>query len=334
MPQFRAPVRTDNVRVGDLSPATARKRELAKPLRVGDNLGPRMHARALAAAFLTFGVGSAHAAVSDIPPECGSRAAFDQELRSRLGNDAPTTEISVVITAGTPHSHLRVQIGSEVRELDDPSCTELFRASVVIAVAMLGRDSRPPSPAPEPAPNAPPKLPRNYPRLSVGAGAGLSVGTLPDPVLALELESKALWRYLGVSANLRYLLPADETTPTNRGVKLRALGAGLSGIFRPSRSWEARLGFAAQRLAGEGNGRIAQQGRDSAWAAGPTLGLAFVPFQAEGFWAGLGAEGQLNAIRGQFEILNYYQPVSSESYVIYEVPWLSGSAFVRLGLVW
>ena len=28
--------------------------------------------------------------------------------------------------------------------------------------------------------------------------AGVSVGTLPNPVLALELESKALWQYVGV----------------------------------------------------------------------------------------------------------------------------------------
>jgi hypothetical protein len=133
---------------------------------------------------------------------------------------------------------------------------------------------------------------------------------------------------------VRYLLPSEELTDTNRGVKLRALGAGLSGIFRPSRLWEARLGFAAQRLAGRGSGNITHQGSDSAWAAGPTLGLAFIPLQLHRFWAGVGAEGQLNAVRGRFEILNYYQPLSDDSYVVYEVPWLAGSAFVRLGLVW
>lgn len=292
-----------------------------------------MHARVLAAAFLTFGASSAHAAVSDIPPECGSRVTFDQELRRRLGDDAPTRDISVVITNAAPHAHLRVQIGAELRELDDPSCTELFRASVVIAVAMLGRDQQPPSPS-TPVPNLPAPTPLRYPQLNGGAGVGINVGTLPDPVLALELEGKALWHYLGASAHLRYLLPSEEMTPTNRGVELRALGAGLSGIFRPSRSWEARLGFAAQRLAGQGSGSITKHDRDFAWAAGPTLGLAFVPLQTGHLWAGAGAEGQLNAIRGRFEILNYFQPLSDDSYVVYRVPWLAGSAFVRLGLVW
>jgi hypothetical protein len=292
-----------------------------------------MHARALAAALLTFGASSAHAAVADIPSECGSRAAFEQALYQRLGNTAPIHDVAVVITRAPLRSHLRVQIGAEVRELDDPSCTELFRASIVIAVAMLDRHE-PPPPAPTPAPPPPPTPRARYPLFSLGAGFGVQVGTLPAPVPALELESKALWRYVGLALSLRYLLPADEMTRTNKGVELRALGAGVSGAFRPSRAWEARLGFAVQRLAGQGSGSITKHGRDSAWAAGPTLGLNFVPLQTARLWAGVGADGQLNVVRGQFEILNYYQPVSSEPYVVYEVPWLAGSAFVRLGLIW
>jgi hypothetical protein len=297
-----------------------------------------MHARALAAALLTFGLSRAHAAVTDIPPDCGSRTAFEQELYQRLGNTTPSREVSVVITRAPARSHLRVQIGSEVRELDDPSCTELFRASIVIALAMLDHDASPPSPPslPSPPPSSPPpsRLSTDYPQLSLGAGAGVQVGTLPDPVLALELESKVLWRYLGAAVSFRYLLSAEEMTSRNKGVEVQALGAGVNGFFRPSRSWEARLGFAAQRLAGRGSGTIAQQGSDTAWAAGPTLGLSFTPLQTSRLWAGLGAEGQLNAVRGRFEILNYYQPVSGDSLVIFRVPWLAGSAFVRFGWFW
>jgi hypothetical protein len=298
-----------------------------------------MHAGALALALLAFGVSTARADNEpDIPPECGSRAAFDQALRQRLGDDAPIGSVLVAITRAPAHSHLRVQIGADVRELEDASCTELFRAAVVIAVAMLTHEP-PPAPAPAAAAREPPPSPvssrRELPRWSLGAGAGFNVGTLPRPVLALELESKVLWQYLGVSLSLRYLSPTTETVPNDdKGVKLRAFGAGVSGIFRPSRLWEARLGFAAQRLSGDGTGSIARKGSDSAWAAGPTLALAFVPLQSPPFWAGLGAEGQLNAVRGHFEILHYYRPVSEDSYAIYDVPWLAGSAFVRLGLVW
>jgi hypothetical protein len=294
-----------------------------------------MHARALALALLAFGVSTARAATkSDIAPECGSRAAFDQALRERLGDDAQLANVLVVITRSPSHSHLRVQIGSDVRELEDASCTSLFRAAVVIAVAMLTHEPPPPPPSPSPAPPSPTSR-RERTRFSLGAGIGLNVGTLPRPVLALELESKALWRHLGVSLSLRYLSPTTETVvDDDKGVRLHAFGAGVSGIFSPSPAWEARLGFAAQRLSGDGTGSIVRKGTDSAWAAGPTLALAFVPLRSPAFWAGLGAEGQLNALRGHFEILHYYRPVSEDSYPIYDVPWLAGSAFVRLGLVW
>jgi len=297
-----------------------------------------MHARALALALLAFGVSTARAGTEpDIAPECGSRAAFDQALRERLGDDAPLANVLVVITRSPSRSHLRVQVGSDVRELEDASCTSLFRAAVVIAVAMLTHEPPPPPrAAPAPAPPSPaPASRRERPRFSLGAGIGLNVGTLPRPVLALELESKALWRYLGVSLSLRYLSPTTETVVADdKGVRLHAFGAGVSGIFSPSPVWEARLGFAAQRLSGDGTGSIIRKGTDSTWAAGPTLGLAFVPLRSPSFWAGLGAEGQMNALRGHFEILHYYRPVSDDSYPIYDVPWLAGSAFVRLGLVW
>lgn len=277
------------------------------------------------------GASTAHAA-SELPPECGTRAAFDSELQKRLGADAPLGSVQLSITGTAGSFHLRVQIGDEVRELDDPSCTELFRASVVVAVAMLMHEPeqrQPPPPAPPPA--APR---RQYPQLSVAAGAGLAVGTVPKPVLALELESKALWQRFGVGVRLRYLLPAQKVDAEAKHLNVRAFGAGMTGIFRPSALWEAQLGFAAQRLSGEGGQGIAQPQTDSAWAAGPTLGLAFIPIQTKPFWAGLGAEGQLNAVRGRFQIRHYSQDVTSESHDIYQVPWLAGSAFVRLGLVW
>lgn len=288
-----------------------------------------------ALALALFGFEATARASSDpaIPPECGSRADFDRQLRQRLGDDAPIGSVRVQITRGVERSHLRVELGSQLRELDDTSCSELLRAAVVIAVAMLGGE-RPAPPTPAPAPRSSAPASRLYPRLGVDAGAGLALGTLPQPVLALELEGKALWRSFGIASSLRYLTPTDKTTPEGKGVRLQALGISASGIFRPSRLWEARLGFAAQRLAGSGTGPITERGRDVAWAAGPTLGLAFVPLQLGSFWAGAGAEGQLNAVRGRFQILHYYRPVSEDAYVVYQVPWLAGAAFVRLGMVW
>ncbi len=292
----------------------------------GDHFAPFVFALAMC------GGPVAHAA-TDIPAECGTRAAFDSELFNRLGADAPASSVQVSITEAAHHFHLRVQIHDEVRELDDPSCTELFRASVVVAVAMLMHEPvKREAPSPAPPPPAAPR--REYPLLSVGAGAGLAFGTVPKPVLAFELEGKALWQRFGVGANLRYLLPALKIDVVGKHLNVRALGAGVTGVFRPSRLWEARLGFAAQRLSGEGGAGIAKPESDSVWAAGPTLGLGFVPIQTKSFGAGLGAEGQLNAVRGRLQIHHYSQDLTRTPHDIYQVPWLAGSAFVRLGLVW
>jgi hypothetical protein len=268
---------------------------------------------------------------NEIPPECGTRAAFDAELRERLGADAPVDSVHVSIAPRAQGHHLRVAIGAELRELDDDSCSELFRAAVVIAVAMLMRDRTPPQAAPPPR-EPPPQAARNAvrPRFTLGAGAGVNVGTLPKVTPAFELEAQALWRQWGVALGARYLMRTKELVDDVRGATLQASGGHTALIFRPSPAWQARLGFAAQLLLGDGQGSAKPQSA-RVWAAGPTLGLSFVPYESGPLWLGLGAEGQLNAVRGEFKILNYNR---EDDYPVHSVPWLAGSAFVRLGLVW
>jgi hypothetical protein len=292
---------------------------------------------ALAFALAWLGAPHAHAAsdVDSIPAECGSRAAFDAALEKRLGPDASHRDVHVTIEPRAGGFHLSVRRGDEQRELDDPSCFELFRASVVIAATML-MQSHEPEPAPAPASSPPKEAPREAsasPELGVDLGAGVDLGTLPKPVLALELEGKALWHRVGVSANVRYLLSADERDANQQGADLDALGAGVSGIFRPSQHWEARLGFATQRLSGRGIGENSRY-KAAVWAAGPSLGLSYTPLRSGALWAGLGAEGRLNAVRGRFEIRNYSREVTDVPHVVYQVPWLAAAAFVRFGLVW
>lgn len=269
----------------------------------------------------------------EIPPECGSRAAFDAELSRRLGSAAPPAGVHVSIGPGPKGHRLRVQVGADVRELDDPSCAELFRASVVVALAMLLHDE-PARAAPTPAAAPHPAPARSYPLWSLGAGAGLAIGTLPAPTAAFELEGKLLWRWWGVGTGLRYFLPTEHLDAEGRGVRAQAFGASAHGIFRPSRYWQAHVGFAAQRLSGVGTGSIAKTQHDTTWSAGPTLGLSVVPLQSGPWWAGLGAEGQLNAVRGHFQILHYSREVSEQPHDIYRAFGLAFSTFVRLGAVW
>lgn len=287
---------------------------------------------ALALSWLSLLATPARAGHGDIPAECGSRESFDDELRKRLGDDAPVESVHVSISRSPSRFHLRVAIGAELRELDDESCSELFRAAIVVAVAMLLHDRTSPEAAPAPAPteSPPPARPSTRPRLSLSAGGGVNVGTLPHPTPTFELESQALWRSWGAALGVRYLMPSEKLDAERRGATLQAFGAHVAGIFRPSPAWQARLGFAVQRVTGDGKGSLKTQ-TATIWTAGPTLGLGFVPYEQGALWLGLGAEGQLNALRGDFQILNYNQ---LDDRVVHEVPWLSGSAFVRLGLVW
>lgn len=271
-------------------------------------------------------------AKADIPPECGTRASFEAALRQRLGEDVPVETVDVAIAPRGDRFHLRVAIDDEVRELDDESCSELLRAAVVVAVAMLLHDEPAAEKKPEATTDDAATKPTGSarPRLALSAGGGVNVGTLPTPTPVVELEAQALWHDWGVALGARYLVPSKDLDQNDRGAKLQGFGAHLAGVFRPSPAWQARLGFAAQRLSGEGEGSLAVQ-TASVWAAGPTLALGFVPYEQGNLWLGLAAEGQLNAVRGDFQILNYNR---GDDHVVHRVPWLSGSAFVRLGLVW
>ncbi len=226
---------------------------------------------------------------------------------------------------------LRVRIGGELRELEDENCRSLFRAALVVALAMLvpeveRRGSRTGGASRGGAENARVGSPRlALPRWTLGAGVGANFETLPSAVLALELEAKLLWPNVGVALAGRYLAPGQTLDSAKRGVKVQAFGAGFAAIWRPSALWETRAGFAAQRLLGQGLGGPSPRS-GAAWAGGPTLGLGFLPLTSARFWAGLGAEAQLNLLRGRFEILDYRE--------VFRVPGMGGSVFLRTGTVW
>jgi hypothetical protein len=267
----------------------------------------------------------------DIPSGCGTGAALDAELRHRLGDKPPQKRVHVSIVPRQNHFHLRVQLDDEVRQLEDESCTELFRAAVVVALAVLMQTEATPRALAPPSPPLQPR--RQHPAYTLAGGAGVVVGSLANPVLGLALESKALWRRFGIALDLRYLTSTEKRDEQDKGVRLGGVGAGVAAIYRPAAGWEARLGVAAQRFTGEGRGQIAVFRDDVSWAAGPTGGLSVVAFEAAPFWVGLGAEGQLTLLRARFQIRNYSRDINAEPQDIFVSPWLAASGFVRLGLV-
>jgi hypothetical protein len=277
----------------------------------------------------------AHAAISaQIPPECGSLSAFEQELEQRLGSVSAPETTRVTLTPEVDGYHLIVEAGDQRRELHDPSCQELLHAAVVIALALLEpKREEPPPPPPQPVRPTPPEqvappepsVPkRRHPKFALGAGGGVHVGTLPNATLLLELDAQLKWTRFGVAAGLRYLLPSEIVDETGRGVRVGAAGASLAGLFEPWHRLQFRLGVATYRLSGSGIGGFAP--RDgSAWEVAPTLGATFTPFERPPFWTALGLEAQFNLLRPSFEILHYYE--------VFQVPRLSGSAFARAGVV-
>src|SRR5262245_44392588 len=72
------------------------------------------------------------------PPECGSQAEFEGELSQRLGRGAPAVLPATVVHIDREADayHLSMWVGREQRDLRDADCRALFRAAIVIAVAL------------------------------------------------------------------------------------------------------------------------------------------------------------------------------------------------------
>lgn len=275
------------------------------------------------------------AITAQIPPECGSLADFEAELEQRLGSVDAAQTTHVTLTAEESGYLLVVEAADQRRELHDASCPELLHAAIVVALALLEpkrAEAAPPAPEPTPEPTPltpPPKAeataaPRWRPKIALGAGGGVHLGTLPSATLMLDIDAQLKWTRFGVAIGFRYLLPRETQDENGKGARIAASGASLAGLFEPWRRVQTRLGVNAYRLSGSGIGST-QTGDGAAWEVAPSLGAAFVPFQRAPFWTCVGLEGQLNLIRPTFEILSYNE--------VFQVPLLSGSAFVHAGVV-
>jgi len=282
----------------------------------------------LGSAALLLGAGEARAlGDAAIPSECGSLAEFEGTLRDRLGSAVALDATHLALTRELSGYRLNVAVGDERRELYDADCRELLRAAVVIALALLEPPRKdapltvPPSALAEPKP-AP--TPRSV-RLDLGAEAGVHLGTVPQASLLLGVDAGLSSGRWGAAAGLRYLAAASIQDARQHGARVSGGGASLAGSFRPWPPLEARLGFILYRLFGTGLGTLAPRD-DAAWEAGPTLGVSYRFSEKPPFFLRLGAEGQLNLLRARFEIRDYGR--------VFATPWVSGSGFVRAGVVW
>lgn len=213
---------------------------------------------------------------------------------------------------------LRMSVGAKERELRDVDCRGLFRAAVVVAVTVTLSESAerpsaearretvstPANPEPvAPAATASGAPPASNVELSFALGGGFHVGLLPKVAPLFELQAKSLfYDRVGLALAARYLARRTHDQG-ERGVTVDALGGQLTGRYRLSGYWEAALGGSVYRLAGTGQGL--GQRSDSAWAAGPTVGLCFLPLPRSRIWIALAGEAGWNALRPRFEFENY-----------------------------
>lgn|GEM_PF-1028215 len=282
-----------------------------------------------------------------VPAGCGSSEQFREELARRLGAAFVLPSIELSISASDTGYALRMQVGGEQRELHDTECEALFRAAVVVAVAILlptaeGKEppkaavKAPPPKAAKPPPSPPAKEQATTPsaparpsrplelELWAGLGAGLNLGLVPHPTLALDAQLKAFARRrFGVAVAGRYLLQRELEKDDGRGVQVSGFGGQALLLFRPHRAWEAGLGASLYQLSGTGLAEA--RFTASALVVGPNLVVSFLPLQRRWFWVGVSAEFQWNAQRPDptFTILDYGK--------IYTVPEFTGTLLVRLG---
>jgi hypothetical protein len=258
---------------------------------------------------------------TDIPPQCGSRQELERQLEQRLG---PTVDLSPTQVAITPAASggywLTVRVARQERRIWDADCAELFKAGIVVAMAML-------VPAPDRAgrPQQRKAPPPARPELRSAFGTGPSIGLTPKPVLTLELGVQAVWRRWSVSLKGHSVAASTRFDPSRRGVTVTGVGGVALAGYRPLPELDLQLGFSAFSMTGSGRGAT-ELSEDSAWTLGPAADAQLQLVRWAPVWAGLGLQAQLNLVRSRFEILDYGQ--------VFRVAPVAAWGGARFGLFW
>lgn len=297
----------------------------------------------------------------ELPAHCGSRGQFDSAIRDRLGSEAgallEVIALSIQEQADGGYA-LHMQIGGDTRHLRDPSCEELFRAAVVVAVALWQAPSSSsahradaPPPAAVPPANGPVTLPnadlpsaplrelrvqgpwggvqpiaspatKRQLRLLVAAELGLSAGLQPQggPFIGVRgaVESKGL----GLVAGVRWLPSNSNRDQNERGVEVTAVEVQLAGYALPIRQLALQVGASADYVYGAGLGSKSDTSA-GLWCLGPLVGFWLFAWQGASATVAVGADVQLQLIRPSFEILQYGS--------VFQVAPVTGHAYLAAG---
>lgn len=273
-----------------------------------------------------------------VPAGCGTAEQFRARIHERLGSESESllAQTRLRITVEANDYQLWVQVLDKSRTLHDSDCKDLFRAAVVVTLALWNApvEATPDQPnalAAEPKPITQ-QEPRVAPSKDSPSGAiiptsatatrtdpthsdwswkgswggqfGVSRGLLPRWAIALGANGAVEHGPLGLAADVRYLPPTDERDALDKGVRVQAYGASLAARFRPIHRVGVELGGFAYRVKGEGLGTRADR-TAFVVAAGPQLGLWVTALELRGFDLRLGLEAQFALLRPQFEVIEY-----------------------------
>ena len=295
------------------------------------------------------------------PPGCANRPEFERAIRERVGSEgAALLNASDLDISAQPDGGYRllVRVNEDSRILQDPNCEALFRAAIVIAVALWDTPSRPSLPetpvSATPEPNGPQSLPQSRPATAVatvmapsgvsgpwgqvephlapnhprardwflGVESGLTLGLQPSPGLLLGLRGALETSRIGLDISLRGFVPNERRDASQRGVEVSAAGLRVAGSVMPITQLALEFGVAGYGLYGRGLGSRSDTS-DVVVCFGPLMGVRLVPWRTDWLELSLGAEAQLVMNRPHFEVLEYGR--------VFEVSRVLGSGYLSAG---
>lgn len=276
----------------------------------------------------------------DVPTDCGSRELFEANIRARVGEREAKAILDVLalrIRGQVGTYTLTMQVGSETRSLQDQDCNQLFRAAMVVAIALWETPIQPESSNPqrrshatdEPAvlgPISSKQLPQSTPlvarlsgpvgyvstqvasrrrnQLQLAAELGVATGVQPRPGVFLGARAALDADRFGIHASLRWAPARGDRDTNNRGVEVSALGLLAAGYYKPLSFVGVELGARVDHLEGTGLGS-AENSTAEVWSFGPLIGVWAILLRSGGALVSIGAEGHLPLLRPSFEISGY-----------------------------
>jgi hypothetical protein len=155
---------------------------------------------------------------------------------------------------------------------------------------------------------------------ALGAGIGLSGGTVPGASAVLDLRAGLDPAPVGFAVSARYW-PGKEGQRGGRAVHVTGLGGRAAALIELGSVLHASLGLEVDRLAGTGQEGVSGRSSDSVWLIAGALDLNAIPWSVDNIRLELGLGVQLALLRPRF-VVSGFGP-------LYEVPPVGGGAIIR-----